>query len=245
MYLAVPEVSATVLRVAVPSLKATLPVGVVVPEAAVTVAVKVMALPGLMLVEEAVRVVVVVVAPGEAVTVMLTAPDVDWEKSVLPVNSAVTESEPTTRVLVEYVATPELLRVALPRLVIPCMKFTVPVGVPSPEVTVAVRVMLVPEAMLLEEADNFVVVTAGVVAPEPLLPPEELLPALLPLPLPPPQPHKEPDTARMTMRLTIFTSEPPSCRKRGYPDPGVAIRKQSLNGPISGQISLENPLSRK
>ena len=50
------------------------------------------------------------------------------------------------RELVENVATPEPLRVPVPRFVTPSRKVTVPPGMPKPLVTVAVRVTLVPKA---------------------------------------------------------------------------------------------------
>jgi hypothetical protein len=119
----------------------------------------------------------------------------------------VIESEPTARVVVEYVATPELLRVPVPRLVVPCMKFTVPVGVVSPEVTVAVKVTLAPKEILLELAARPVVVAAGVVLLEPPLP-EGPLP-VVGLAAPPPQPHRQPAIASVAIRPTIFIFEPP------------------------------------
>jgi hypothetical protein len=86
------------------------------------------------------------------------------------------------------VATPELLRVALPKLVDPWVKLTVPAGVPSAEVTVAVKVTLAPEAAVLEEEASVMVVADGVVlVPPPVLPVEPLL-EVEPL-LPPPHPE--------------------------------------------------------
>ena len=53
------------------------------------------------------------------------------------------ESSPTNSKLVARVAMPELLRVALPRVIGPFLNVTVPVGVPEPgavALTVAVKV---------------------------------------------------------------------------------------------------------
>ncbi len=61
-----------------------------------------------------------------------------------------TVCEPTARVLVLKVATPELSSVPVPSVVVPSMKSTVPVGVPAPEVpaaTVAVNVTEEPEML--------------------------------------------------------------------------------------------------
>ena len=57
-----------------------------------------------------------------------------------------TESEPVGRVVVLKVATPLASRVAVPRLVVPLWKVTVPVGTPLPAfpVTVAVSESVVP-----------------------------------------------------------------------------------------------------
>jgi hypothetical protein len=86
--------------------------------------------------------------------------------------------------------------------VVPSEKFTVPVGVPPPEVTVAVKVTLLPEVMLLDEAATVVVVVAGVtLPPEPL--PEDPLP-LEEFPDPPPHAHRDPANTRQTKLKKTF-----------------------------------------
>ena len=68
------------------------------------------------------------------------------------------------------------------------MKFTVPVGVLSPEVTVAMKVTLAPKEIVLELAERLVSVAAGAELLDPPLP-EEPLPTVG-LAAPPPQPHR-------------------------------------------------------
>jgi hypothetical protein len=68
-------------------------------------------------------------------------------------------SEPVGSAVVEYVATPEEESGPVPRVVLPSMKVTEPVGtVASPEgpVTVAVKVTLEPEVMLVAEEESAV-----------------------------------------------------------------------------------------
>ena len=127
--------SVTVARTVVPSRNVIVPTGV--PELDVTVAVKVTDWPKLDGLCELVS--VVVVARGLTVWV-----SVFEDVSQVPVGLyvAVMVWLPTARAAVARVATPELLSVAVPRLVEPSLKVTVPVGVPLPEVraTVAVNV---------------------------------------------------------------------------------------------------------
>ena len=74
------------------------------------------------------------------------------------------ECEATDNEVVENVATPEALSVAVPREVIPSMKFTVPVGVPAPdEATVAVKLTDCPNTAGLTDAVTTVVVAAATV----------------------------------------------------------------------------------
>jgi hypothetical protein len=87
--------------------------------------------------------------------------------------------------------------------VVPSEKFTVPVGVPPPEVTVAVKVTLLPEVMLLDEAATVVVVVAGVTLPPEPLPPEDPFP-LEEFPDPPPQAHRDPANTRQTKLRNTF-----------------------------------------
>ena len=70
---------------------------------------------------------------------------------------------PAARVLVVRVATP-LVSVAVPRLVEPSRKLTLPVGVPPLAVTVAVMVTVAPAAAGLGLAVKTVVVATGAAA---------------------------------------------------------------------------------
>src|SRR5439155_18343149 len=140
-----------------PSRKVTLPAGVPAPGLlAVTVAVKVTdCLNTDGLAEELADVVVpyftVCVSLGDVLTLKFASPPYD----------AVIECEPTASVLVTNVAWPELSRVPVPRVLVPSLKVTVPVGVPAPglfAVTVAVKVTACPDTEgLAEELTNVVV----------------------------------------------------------------------------------------
>ena len=74
-------------------------------------------------------------------TTSTTTFDVLAEKPTTPVYCAVMLCEPTLRLLVEYVATPED-RVAVPSKVVPSKNETDPVGVPAELLTVAEKVTL-------------------------------------------------------------------------------------------------------
>ena len=74
-----------------------------------------------------------------------------------PLYSAVMLFEPTARDAMDKVAVPEV-RVALPRLVEPSKKVTLPVGLPEELVTVAVKVTDWPKSEVFVEDVNAVVV---------------------------------------------------------------------------------------
>ena len=98
-----------------------------------------------------------------ALTVMVTAEDVEAAKFVSPPYCAVMLWLPVASALVAYVAVPEV-RVPVPSLVAPSRKLTVPVGaalLPVPPATVAVKVTLAPAVMLVAEALSVVVDEAG------------------------------------------------------------------------------------
>ena len=144
---AMPEpFKAAVPRIVLPFAKVTLPDGMPVPLLSVTVAVKVTLPPRVILVAEAVRAVAVVAE----VTVIATAAEAEVANEVLPEYAAVIEAAPIGRVVDVRVATPALSSVAVPSVVEPLEKVTVPDGVPTPEVaaTVAVRVTLAPKGEL-------------------------------------------------------------------------------------------------
>jgi len=63
----------------------------------------------------------------------------------------VIEWEPTANEEVEKVATPLLFSAVDPSVLEPSLNVTLPVGVPAPEVSVAVRVTLTPEKLGLVE----------------------------------------------------------------------------------------------
>ena len=99
-----------------------------------------------------------------ALTVTVTAAEVDPAKFVSPAYTAVTASDPTGSAVVEKVATP-LFRVWLPRFVVPFMNVTVPVGVPVPPfagVTVSVNVTLAPLVIVIGAAVSTLVVAGSV-----------------------------------------------------------------------------------
>jgi hypothetical protein len=129
----------------VPSRKVTVPVGV--PEVVdVIVAVKVSWAP---LEAEAAEVsnAAEVAAGAAAVMVCVAGAEVLAVKLESPLYLAVMECAPTVSVEIVKVATRLVFRVAVPRVVVPSRKETVPVGVPLlPGVTVAVKVTGVPNA---------------------------------------------------------------------------------------------------
>jgi hypothetical protein len=99
-----------------------------------------------------------------ALTVTLSAEDVEAEKFVSPPYCAVIECTPTASVDVEYVAIPPAI-VPIPIDVAPSSNVTVPVIVPAvAELTVAVNVTLVPFVDGFNEDDTAVVVAAFVEA---------------------------------------------------------------------------------
>ena len=76
-----------------------------------------------------------------AVTVRLTAPDVDAANAALPLYCAVKDRSPTGSNVVDIVAVPCGVRAALPTALVPFRKLTVPAGVPPAiALTVAVSV---------------------------------------------------------------------------------------------------------
>jgi len=77
------------------------------------------------------------------VTVCVTAAEVLALKLLLPLYAAVIECTPAANVLLENVATP-LNSGAVPNVIAPSAKVTVPIGVPHPEVTVAVNTTVLP-----------------------------------------------------------------------------------------------------
>ena len=72
--------------------------------------------------------------------------------------TAVMECEPIARVLVAKVVVPAAFNVPVPRAVAPSLNVTVPVGVPDVELTVAVKVLVVPGDAGFNEEDKLVVV---------------------------------------------------------------------------------------
>jgi len=168
----VPWVREDVARVAMPALmvpepmavpllrKETVPVGV--PDFAVTVAVKVVESPAVMVAGEAVSAVEVLTAVGAAaLTVSVTAVEVEVLKLVVPVYLAVMVYVPWVREDVAKVAMP-LLMVPEPMAVPLLRKETVPVGVPDFAVTVAVKVVESPAVMVVGDAVSDVVVLTAV-----------------------------------------------------------------------------------
>jgi hypothetical protein len=134
-----PLLSVAVPSDVVPLKNWTVPVGVPPPGlTGATVADKLTVWPRLDGLGEAVTVVVVLAW----LTVAGVAAEVLAPKVVSPEYCAVIESEPVGNAVVVIVADP-LLRVAVPSEVVPLKNWTVPVGVPTPEVpdvTLAVRV---------------------------------------------------------------------------------------------------------
>src|SRR5579872_153561 len=124
----------------VPSLKVTLPVGTAVPGAlATTVAVKVTDWPWVDGLSDEVTELVV----PSLFTVWVRTEEVLPVKLVLPPSTAVMECDPTVRVEVVKVALPLPSRVPVPKVELPFLKVTVPLGTPLPgavAVTGAVKV---------------------------------------------------------------------------------------------------------
>ena len=95
-----------------------------------------------------------------AVTVTASADEVDVAKPALPEYTAVIESVPDARLVAVKVATPDELRFAIPKRVLPLKKLTVPAGVPAGAgATVAVRVTGCPTMAGLGAASRMVAVT--------------------------------------------------------------------------------------
>lgn len=148
----------SVPRVVLPSRNVTVPVGEVVPEAALIVAVTMVLAVETKLAGLAAT--VVVVATGGAVTATLTEP-LEFEKLPVAEYFAVMVLLPTVRLL------PLMVRLAVdpdrfsdPRVVLPRVKVTVPVGeaLPLAALTVAVTVVLEVETIVAEFAETVVVV---------------------------------------------------------------------------------------
>ena len=160
-----------------PSIKVTVPVGTPVPGFSVTVAVKVTLVPDVGFVELAIS----AVAVCASATVTVTAADVLPALLLSPLYTAVTEFDPSGRVDVVSVATPDPFSVPVPSIFAPSMNVTDPVGTPLPGfcVTVAVKVTLAPTFTLAALAISAVAlcarvtvtVTAGDVLPALLLSP--------------------------------------------------------------------------
>jgi hypothetical protein len=107
-----------------------------------------------------------IVKSGEAVTVMVTALEVDETKFASPPYEAVIEAMPTGSVVIERVAIPLPFKVPVPRAVVPFRKVTVPVGTvvfPAGPATDAVKVTLVPKVIEVADAASLVVEAVGVI----------------------------------------------------------------------------------
>ena len=163
----------------VPSKNVTVPVGV--PEAVVTVAVKVTLCPNVDGLSDEVTV-VVVVAGGGAFTICVIAGDVLGALLALPLYVAVILCDPVVNVAVVKVAVVPF-NVPDPILVAPSKNVTVPVGVPDAVVTVAVKVTLWPNVEGFKDEVIVVVVVAGGGAFTICVMAGEVLGALLALPL--------------------------------------------------------------
>ena len=120
------------------------PAGIAVPDCAITFAVKVTFCPVLIAVAEAVNEVEVATIAG--VTVIATGAVTELELLVLPPYDAVIDCTPAGREVVLKEAVPLALSVAVPRVVAPFRKVTVPVGAMAPDcgATTAVKVTLCP-----------------------------------------------------------------------------------------------------
>jgi len=136
--------SVPVPRLVAPSRNDTVPVGVFVPLAGVTLAIKETLAPDAA-VDGPVSTVVV---PRSAAALMVIeiAGDVLPEKFASPGYCAVMECTPVVRAVVENVATPEEFSVPVPSAVAPSRNVTMPVGfaVPLAGVIVAVNITLAP-----------------------------------------------------------------------------------------------------
>jgi hypothetical protein len=131
---AAPPLSVPVPSVVAPSRNVTVPVGI--PPVPVTVAVNVTGWP---IVEGLTEEPSTVVVALRLFTTCVTTDDVLMAKFESPEYFAVIECDPTARVVVANVATPEL-SVPVPSVVTPSRNVTVPVGVPPVPDTVAVNV---------------------------------------------------------------------------------------------------------
>src|SRR5579872_383951 len=114
--------------------KATVPVGVLVPDGWLTVTVNVTFCPTLIGLEEATRVVVVGAGAVDALTFSVRV-CVLPSKFVSPLYTAVMVWVPVVEKLVDRVALPPASTVAVPITAFPSLKVTVPVGVPAPGAT--------------------------------------------------------------------------------------------------------------
>jgi len=133
---ALPFTRVTTPREVAPSLNVTVPVGT--PEAgatALTVELSVTVWPTVDGFGEEVK----LVLEFPAFTVCPTAPDVLAANVAFPLNAAVSEWEPAARVVTLSEALP-LTSVTVPSAVAPSRNVTLPVGIPAPEVTVALSV---------------------------------------------------------------------------------------------------------
>ena len=118
-------------RMAAPSRKVTAPDGVVLPDCAVTTAVKTTLSPELIWVAEAVN--AVEVAATVCVTVTATAGETELELPVLPPYEAVMDCVPAASAEVLKLAVPLAFSVAVPRMADPSRKATVPDGTALPD----------------------------------------------------------------------------------------------------------------
>lgn len=134
--------------------KVTVPVGV--PPLEATAAVNVMELPRVLVVDGALRVVVVVAW----LTVWARAADALGWKVAVPAYSAVMLCAPTARVAIAHEAVPPDKAIALQEAMTttPSLNSTVPVGVPLPEPTVATKVTDWPKVVVVPAAESVVVV---------------------------------------------------------------------------------------
>ena len=150
-------------RVAVPSMKLTVPVGTPEPGATgATVAVKVTDCPKAVAFEDELSVVVVLAWLTVCVKGLLLLSLA--VKFVSPGYDAVIVWLPTPKAEVVKVATPLAFTVPVPRVAVPSMKLTVPVGTPAPGATgatVAVKVTDCPKVVAFEDELSVVVVLAG------------------------------------------------------------------------------------
>lgn len=154
--------------VTVPSLKVTVPVGMAVPEAGLTVAVNTTVLAAAFPLLRAglsdeVSPVVVATITGGATTTMLTGADTLPANVVEPANTAVIGCVPGASVSAGTVnvADPLGSMVASPRVVAPSLNVTLPLGIGVLAATTAVSVTLSFEIIELADGDNVVVVVIG------------------------------------------------------------------------------------